>query len=67
MGKGRSDRRIRFPEQLRRTFGRYPRSSDGRFSAPFAESADEVSGYEWYDSGIGFAVPADHIQKILLV
>jgi serine protease Do len=29
------------------------------------ESADEVAGYEWYDSGIGFAVPADHIEKIL--
>ncbi len=29
------------------------------------ESADEVAGYEWYDSGIGFAIPADHIQKIL--
>jgi serine protease Do len=29
------------------------------------ESANEVAGYEWYDSGIGFAVPADHIHKIL--
>jgi serine protease Do len=29
------------------------------------ESADEVAGYEWYDSGIGFAIPADHIQQIL--
>jgi serine protease Do len=29
------------------------------------EAADEVAGYEWYDSGIGFAIPADHIQKIL--
>ncbi len=29
------------------------------------ESADEVAGYEWYDSGIGFAIPADHIEKIL--
>jgi serine protease Do len=29
------------------------------------ESADEVAGYEWYDSGIGFAIPADHIQNIL--
>ena len=29
------------------------------------ESADEAAGYEWYDSGIGFAVPADHIQSIL--
>ena len=29
------------------------------------ESADEAAGYEWYDSGIGFAIPADHIQKVL--
>jgi serine protease Do len=29
------------------------------------ESADEIAGYEWYDSGIGFAIPADHIQNIL--
>lgn len=29
------------------------------------ESANEVAGYEWYDSGIGFAIPADHIQKKL--
>ncbi len=29
------------------------------------ESADEMAGYEWYDSGIGFAIPAEHIQKIL--
>jgi serine protease Do len=29
------------------------------------ESADEAAGYEWYDSGIGFAIPADHIQKFL--
>jgi len=29
------------------------------------ESADEVAGYEWYDSGIGFAIPADHIENIL--
>ncbi len=31
--------------------------------SPQAESA--VSGVEWYDSGIGFAVPAEQIQKIL--
>jgi serine protease Do len=29
------------------------------------ESADEAAGYEWYDSGIGFAVPADHTQNSL--
>ena len=29
------------------------------------QSADEVAGVEWYDSGIGFAIPAEHIQKIL--
>ncbi len=29
------------------------------------ESADEMAGVEWYDSGVGFAVPAEHIQQIL--
>ncbi len=29
------------------------------------DSVDEMAGYEWYDSGIGFAAPADHVQKIL--
>jgi serine protease Do len=29
------------------------------------EAADEMAGYEWYDSGIGFAVPAQHIQRTL--
>jgi serine protease Do len=29
------------------------------------ESSQEVAGVEWYDSGIGFAVPAEHIQSIL--
>jgi len=29
------------------------------------DSAEEEAGYEWYDSGIGFAIPADHIEKIL--
>jgi serine protease Do len=29
------------------------------------DSAQEVAGVEWYDSGIGFAIPAEHIQKIL--
>ncbi len=28
--------------------------------------ADQIAGVQWYDSGIGFAVPADHVQKILL-
>ncbi len=30
------------------------------------QSADELAGYEWYDSGIGFAVPAEYIAKTLL-
>jgi len=29
------------------------------------QSDDEVAGVEWYDSGIGFAVPAEHILKML--
>jgi serine protease Do len=29
------------------------------------DSADELAGVEWYDSGIGFAVPAEHIQRML--
>ena len=29
------------------------------------DSAQEVAGVEWYDSGIGFAIPAEHIQNIL--
>ena len=29
------------------------------------QSADEMAGYEWYDSGIGFAVPAEHVLSIL--
>ena len=28
-------------------------------------AADELAGYQWYDSGIGFAIPAEHIMKIL--
>jgi len=28
-------------------------------------SDDEMAGVEWYDSGIGFAIDAAHIQKIL--
>ena len=27
------------------------------------EAADEVAGVEWYDSGIGFAVPLEHILQ----
>jgi len=30
-----------------------------------AQSAEEVAGVEWYDSGIGFAIPAEHVMKIL--
>ena len=29
------------------------------------ESADEMAGVQWYDSGIGFAVPLEHIRRIL--
>jgi serine protease Do len=29
------------------------------------ESDDAVAGAEWYDSGIGFAVPLEHVLKIL--
>jgi len=29
------------------------------------QSAEEIAGFEWYDSGIGFAVPLEAIQKLL--
>ena len=29
------------------------------------QSASEVAGYQWYDSGIGFAVDAEHVLKTL--
>jgi serine protease Do len=29
------------------------------------QKSGEVSGVEWYDSGIGFAVPMEHINRIL--
>ena len=29
------------------------------------EAADEIAGVEWYDSGIGFAIPAEQIQQML--
>jgi serine protease Do len=29
------------------------------------ESADEMAGVEWYDSGIGFAIPMGHVLGIL--
>ena len=29
------------------------------------EAADEMAGVEWYDSGIGFAIPAEDIQRVL--
>jgi serine protease Do len=28
-------------------------------------SAQETAGYQWYDSGIGFAIDAEHILKVL--
>jgi len=29
------------------------------------QSAEEITGYQWYDSGIGFAVDAEHVMKTL--
>ena len=29
------------------------------------QSADEMAGVEWYDSGIGFAIPAEQIRNML--
>ena len=29
------------------------------------DATSEVAGVEWYDSGIGFAVPLDHVLKVL--
>lgn len=29
------------------------------------QKSGEMSGVEWYDSGIGFAVPLEHIQQVL--
>jgi serine protease Do len=29
------------------------------------QSAEEIAGVEWYDSGIGFAIPLETIQKVL--
>ena len=29
------------------------------------QSAEEIAGVEWYDSGIGFAIPLESIQKVL--
>ncbi len=29
------------------------------------QSAQEIAGVEWYDSGIGFAIPLEAIQKVL--
>ena len=29
------------------------------------QSAEEIAGVEWYDSGIGFAMPLEAIQKVL--
>jgi serine protease Do len=29
------------------------------------QAAGEVAGMEWYDSGIGFAIPLEHIQQVL--
>lgn len=29
------------------------------------EGNDEVAGFEWYDSGIGFAIPSDDVQVVV--
>lgn len=29
------------------------------------DAVGEVAGVEWYDSGIGFAIPGEHIQQVL--
>jgi len=29
------------------------------------KAAKEIAGVEWYDSGIGFAIPAEHVLKVL--
>lgn len=29
------------------------------------EGGSDVAGYEWYDSGIGFAIPLEHVLEIL--
>ena len=29
------------------------------------ESGSELAGFEWYDSGIGFAVPLEHVYSVL--
>jgi len=29
------------------------------------KGTDEIAGTEWYDSGIGFAIPAEQIEKVL--
>lgn len=29
------------------------------------DAAKEIAGVEWYDSGIGFAIPAEHVMKAL--
>ncbi len=30
-----------------------------------SQGSDKVAGVEWYDSGIGFAIPLEHVMKIL--
>ena len=60
-----SDRRQSVAQQLRRTADRYPRTGHGSARAPLAGSQGEIAGAEWYDSGIGFAVPlADILARL---
>lgn len=37
----------------------------GLLSPLSPQKSGEVSGVEWYDSGIGFAVPLEHIHRVL--
>ncbi len=32
---------------------------------PLSSSGSVLAGVEWYDSGIGFAVPGEHLQRVL--
>ena len=52
------------PSQLRRAAGRYSGPRAGRARADVAAEHGEVAGVEWYDSGIGFAVPLAHINSV---
>ena len=64
LGQGHPDRRRRLAQQLRRPAGRSPRPRARASSCPSRPKPRRtVAGVEWYDSGIGFAVPAEHLQR----